>query len=507
MKKISLILMLLANISLSAQVKTLGKRKKPGAASTTVSGPVQQASKQSQVATVARNFPESKMRLKLPMTNSEREFTVKKVGNFYVLNDDIIVGDDIPRTLSYSISNNDYRWPGASMPLVIDASIYSNGKGGIVHEAIREFNERTKLCMVPRTTERDYVRITFSTELSGAGMSRIGKQGGEQQLFLAPSASKGTVLHELMHAAGFYHEQGREDRDNFIHIMYDNIKEESKNNFQKEGGTARGGYDFCSIMHYHGFAFAVDPTKPTIICINNIETCRNCIGQRDDFTGADLLGIDQFYSNVTRNPCKTIFPNPGVPQQFATVNIPESDKAMQSFRHRADYAAQNGFAAGFPNFHEARQGINIVGGTILIKHGMIAWQDVPLSRLGSPPMNDFMARMRATQYYALGNGYVAGFPNYHSADYGAGPVCGTFLLSNKAAEWREVPVSELGNPSLSDIGAMMRAANDYAFRNGYLGGYATFFNSSYGGVMHTTVVLIKKEAGEWRDVVIASGPR
>ncbi len=51
--------------------------------------------------------------------------------------------------------------------------------------------------------------------------------GGEQELSLSKSGctSTGTAVHEFCHALGFWHEQNRPDRDNFVTIKFGNIKE------------------------------------------------------------------------------------------------------------------------------------------------------------------------------------------------------------------------------------------------------------------------------------------
>ena len=64
----------------------------------------------------------------------------------------------------------------------------------------------------------------------------------------------GYVLHELMHTAGFWHEHSRADRDDYIEIIWDNIREESKGNFDKYTSEQidhlGAKYDKCSLMHY-----------------------------------------------------------------------------------------------------------------------------------------------------------------------------------------------------------------------------------------------------------------
>jgi hypothetical protein len=165
------------------------------------------------------------------------------------------------------------------------------------------------------------------------------------------------------------------------------------------------------------------------------------------------------------------------------------------------------FAGGYPNFYEARRGINTVGGAIFLRVTAAEWRDVPLAHLGNPSLDDFVARFKATHDYARRNGFIGGFPNFNHADYGNGTVCGTILIrESEDAIWRDVPLAELGN-NLDDIGARFRGTHDYARRNGFIGGFPNFYYAGHGGATVCGTILLKESVAKWQDVVIYSDPK
>lgn len=85
-----------------------------------------------------------------------------------------------------------------------------------------------------------------------------------------------TAVHELGHVIGYWHEQSRPDRDEYIDIFYENIIPGFEVNFGKRPesdiDSLDVGYDYNSIMHYERNFFtryyyldtirAKDPTIP-----------------------------------------------------------------------------------------------------------------------------------------------------------------------------------------------------------------------------------------------------
>ena len=64
----------------------------------------------------------------------------------------------------------------------------------------------------------------------------------------------GIVTHEVGHAIGFWHEQSRPDRDEYVVVNLENISGDMEKEFEKYGTSIINNqnveYDYYSNMHY-----------------------------------------------------------------------------------------------------------------------------------------------------------------------------------------------------------------------------------------------------------------
>jgi astacin (peptidase family M12A) len=253
------------------------------------------------------------------------------LGNQLILNGDIVVYDfSVQSTMSYTKDDEThtfgkddlYRWPGATVPVVLDNSVFQSDNYIIIKSALNFFNFNTGIIFKERTNEEDYLVITcINDDGSGrGGFTAVGRQrnGSNILRLVNGNFNKGTVLHELMHTLGLFHEQARTDRDNFVSIEWNNVKTANSKDFQiEDNGTIRSPYDYCSIMQYSTMAFAIDNTKPTITCkTNGVATpCPGCMGSSNALTQMDRDGLDKFYGEmgISRFPCQTPFVSSKLP--------------------------------------------------------------------------------------------------------------------------------------------------------------------------------------------------
>lgn len=59
-----------------------------------------------------------------------------------------------------------------------------------------------------------------------------------------------TIGHEMMHAAGFEHEQSRSDRDDYIRVIKENFNFAAFSQLAKENTTIHNPYDYESVLQY-----------------------------------------------------------------------------------------------------------------------------------------------------------------------------------------------------------------------------------------------------------------
>ncbi|GAB6028089.1 hypothetical protein CHUAL_002309 [Chamberlinius hualienensis] len=167
-------------------------------------------------------------------------------------------------------------WTNGVVPYHIDENYFNDDELLTIRSAIEEFHNKT--C----------IRFEAIRTLS-----------------LGPSCldRRGTIIHELMHILGFWHEQNRADRDDYVTIKWSNIRDGLQHNFYRYGeekvSTMQEPYDYQSIMHYSSFAFAKDPHKPTIETKIPV-----MIGQRFELSQLDIKKLHKLY-----NCAPTIPPN------------------------------------------------------------------------------------------------------------------------------------------------------------------------------------------------------
>jgi len=215
---------------------------------------------------------------------------------------DLLEGDILTMPEDYRMKRSGavtqaFRKWSTVVPYVFDQSLSDKGRDA-VRAALADLEQKTCLRFKPKTNEEYYLRY-----FKGGGCySYIGKvKANGQEISIGYGCeNKGTVIHETMHALGFYHEQSRSDRDNHVKIHYENILPGKENNFAKSNTINEGDYDYNSVMHYSRRAFTSNG-KPTVTAIDDqgLEDPDKSLGQRDGASDLDIKGINKLYCGAT----------------------------------------------------------------------------------------------------------------------------------------------------------------------------------------------------------------
>lgn len=205
--------------------------------------------------TVAGSFPEDNLKHTDELHPDE-----------VLIEGDILVKKNELSNFRNAIRNRHYLWAQRTLIYQISNS-FSAAERMNIRQSMDIISQRTGCIKFKnRDREPDYVTI----KLGNGCWSYIGERGGNQTLELSHGCANSlhTIIHELMHALGVYHEHQRYDRDRYITIHWNNIQSNNLEGdmYSKSTSVAQvfRPFDFWSTMLYEPTAHAKSPGLITI---------------------------------------------------------------------------------------------------------------------------------------------------------------------------------------------------------------------------------------------------
>lgn len=200
-------------------------------------------------------------------------------------------------------------WPKVGSVYQVPYVITSDGGDTNLVPAINQFNSTfTGLIQwVARTTETNYVNIDLNS-FDGTGECEATEGDaniGPQPMTGSGACTLATILHEMGHEIGLYHEQSRSDRDTYITVNYQSVIKGSRFNFDMIQDNVQNLtlYDYASVMQYPAFSFSRNG-GPAIESIPAGMPLSNAAG----YSAGDIEGVERLYGapptavTVTSNP-------------------------------------------------------------------------------------------------------------------------------------------------------------------------------------------------------------
>ncbi|MBY5868469.1 M12 family metallopeptidase [Rhizobium leguminosarum] len=176
---------------------------------------------------------------------------VRRLSDRFVSVGDIIITDDTVGPLAAVIR----LWPNGILIYDFDASVTPTQQATLI-QACADWTTGTPVTCRRRTSERNFVLVrTHTGDGCGAvtSCSSVGMVGNQQPFNVLEGhwSSIEVIEHELGHAFGLIHEHNRPDRDAYIFVHANNVRDDYKHDvLDSYPAKAVTDYDYLSIMHY-----------------------------------------------------------------------------------------------------------------------------------------------------------------------------------------------------------------------------------------------------------------
>uniref|UniRef100_A0A0N5BK28 Metalloendopeptidase n=1 Tax=Strongyloides papillosus TaxID=174720 RepID=A0A0N5BK28_STREA len=174
----------------------------------------------------------------------------------------------------------------------IKYKIFSNVNRTLVQTAIKSFERESCIRFKEMSKNFTGAGLYFEFDKEHCYSSHNGPRidVAPQTIGIAKRCERlGSVIHEVLHALGIFHEHSRRDRNKYVTIIEKNIIPEHKVQFKivedYEGKTYGIPYDYGSAMHYERAAGGIQ-NRTTIVPKNKHYT--KSMGQTTYFSFADI---------------------------------------------------------------------------------------------------------------------------------------------------------------------------------------------------------------------------
>ncbi|KAL0867876.1 hypothetical protein ABMA27_008566 [Loxostege sticticalis] len=202
------------------------------------------------------------------------------------------------------------KWKHGIVPYFIDPRTYDSHLAEVIVKAFDYFERATCIRLQrlkDRPTDEDSLKKVewlYITNPSGIRQcvhsnEKKTNKGVQMVVFGYDCLSQGEIIHEVMHQLGFSHEHTRPDRDQYITILWNNIKPGYRKYFERrrEDQLMNIPYDYASVLHYPPRAFSKNG-QATVMAQTSVK-----LGQREGLSEGDVekVGVVYGYECVDRN--------------------------------------------------------------------------------------------------------------------------------------------------------------------------------------------------------------